>query len=313
MESTSLIHLMNIDDLDLNLLRLFASIYQTRSVSRAAERLKISQPAASNGLARLRFLLGDALFARAHGGVRPTPVAEQLAGPVIEALGILSSAIGESEQFDPLTSSRIFRLHMSDIGEARFLPMLMSALHQKAPGVRLECRALPHEGIAHLLDTAQLDFAIGFLPAVRGTGRTALLNDRYCVVLRREHPFVLHEKKGALPLASLKRLEFAAVRTHAQTVRILERLELAERVRLTATHFLALPAIVQTTDLAVIIPARIAEQFFDSERHVVLDARLPDREFTVSLHFSERRETDPAQRWMRGLIEKLFRAGGVGP
>lgn len=297
---------MNIDDLDLNLLRLFAAIYQTGSVSRAAERLKISQPAASNGLARLRFLIGDALFARAHGGVRPTPVAEQLAGHVIAALGILSSALGESEHFDPRLSQRTFRMHMSDIGEARFLPVLMSALSHKAPGIKLECKALPHEHISHLLDTAQLDFAFGFLPSVSQGARSALINDRYCVVLKSNHPFVLHQKKGGLPLASLKRLEFVAVRSHSETLRILEQLDLADRIRVTASHFLALPAIVQNTSLAVIMPAQIAEQFFDQKKHVTLDARLPDREFTVSLHWSERRESDAAHRWMRNLIETLF-------
>jgi DNA-binding transcriptional LysR family regulator len=300
---------MNIDDLDLNLLRLFAAIYQTGSVSRAAERLKISQPAASNGLARLRFLIGDALFARAHGGVRPTPVAEQLGSHVIAALGILSSALGESEHFDPRRSQRTFRMHMSDIGEARFLPALMSALSQGAPDIKLECKALPHEQIGHLLDTAQLDFAFGFLPSFAGGERVTLLKDRYCVVLRNDHPFVLHQKKGGgLALAALKRLQFVAVRSHSETLRILEQLDLSDRIRVTASHFLALPAIVQNTSLAVIMPAQIAEQFFDPKKHIALDARLPDREFTVSLHWSERRESDAAHRWMRNLVETVFSA-----
>jgi DNA-binding transcriptional LysR family regulator len=297
---------MNIDDLDLNLLRLFAAIYETRSVSRAALRLKISQPAASNGLTRLRSFLGDALFARAQGGVRPTPMAEELAGPVLRAIAMIAGALGDSETFDPRRSSRIFRMHMSDIGEARFLPPLMRALDQTAPCVKLECKALPHGQIGAMLDSAELDFAFGFLPSVTGTERIDLIHDRYCVVLRADHPLVRDPKSRSLGLAVLRRLEFVAVRSHSETRNILERLGVSDRIRLDASHFLALPAIVQNTDLAVIMPARIAEQFFGARRHAVLDAKLPNRDFTVSVHFSRRRRNDVAHRWMRELIENAF-------
>ena len=110
---------MNIKDLDLNLLRLFDAVWRMRSVSRAAETLDLSQPAASQGLARLRALLGDALFVRSGGGVAPTPRAERLAQAVQSALATLEEALNESEVFDPLQARKTFRMHLSDIGEAR--------------------------------------------------------------------------------------------------------------------------------------------------------------------------------------------------
>src|SRR5690606_40784066 len=112
---------MNIDDLDLNLLRLFDAIYTRKKVSLAADWLGISQPAASQGLARLRKLLGDRLFVRAPGGVKPTPRAERLAVSIRHALDVLEQGLADADLFDPAHSQRVFRIHMmSDMGEDRF-------------------------------------------------------------------------------------------------------------------------------------------------------------------------------------------------
>ncbi|MCC2675271.1 MAG: transcriptional regulator, LysR family-like protein, partial [Ramlibacter sp.] len=134
---------MHINLIDLNLLRLFDAVYRTGNVSRAAELLDLTQPAASQGLARLRALINDPLFMRAAGGVRPTPKAQRLAGPVRDALATLEQALGETAGFVPMQSSRTFHIHMSDIGEGRFLPQLMLALRERAPEVRIETRPLP--------------------------------------------------------------------------------------------------------------------------------------------------------------------------
>ena len=124
---------MNIKDLDLNLLRLFDAVWRTRSVSLAAQQLGMSQPAASQGLARLRTMLGDALFERSGSGVRPTPRADRLAQGVQIALGTIEEALNASQVFDPLRSKRVLRVHLSDIGEARFLPELVLTLQRAIP------------------------------------------------------------------------------------------------------------------------------------------------------------------------------------
>jgi DNA-binding transcriptional LysR family regulator len=298
--------LKDLKRLDLNLLRVFAAVHETRSVSRAAEALGISQPAASNAIARLRPLIGDALFARAHGGVRPTPAADRLALAVKEALSRIGEALEESAAFDPGTSERVFRLHLSDIGEARFLPALMTALDARAPRVRIECHALPHARIAAMLDSGELDFAIGFLPSVTATERMPLLKDRYGVMLRDGHPFVGRPSARRAALADLRTLDFVAVRSHSETLRILEELGLQDRVRLSASHFLALPAIVRSTDLGVVMPADIARGFASEGPYAVIEPRLPGRDFTVSLHASRLRRADPGQRWLGALVRELF-------
>ena len=129
---------VHIENIDLNLLRVFDAVYRAGNVSRAAEALGLTQPAASHALTRLRLLLRDPLFVRAPGGVQPTPRADRLAAAVGSALGTLAQALDERDHFVAAESRQIFRLHMSDIGEARFLPAVMAALRQQAPGVQLQ-------------------------------------------------------------------------------------------------------------------------------------------------------------------------------
>jgi DNA-binding transcriptional LysR family regulator len=299
---------MHINDIDLNLLRLFDAVYRTRNVSRAAELLDLTQPAASQGLTRLRALIHDPLFMRASGGVQPTPKANRLADPIRLALVTIEQALSESVGFEPLHSRRSFRIHMSDIGEGRFLPELMTMLRQRAPNVRLETMPLPRAEITDALDSGKIDLAFGFLPMVKDTQRALLLKDRYIVLLRKGHPFTRKRRSGKALLKDLGLLEFVAVRTHADTLRILQLLNLEDRLRLTTEHFLVLPSIVRATDLAVVMPRNIAQGFADEGGYAIVEPPLPLRDFAVALHWSKRFESDPGNRWLREAIVEIFKA-----
>ncbi|HVE54980.1 MAG TPA: LysR family transcriptional regulator [Ramlibacter sp.] len=296
---------MHIKDIDLNLLRLFDAVYRTGNVSRAAELLDLTQPAASQGLSRLRTLIHDPLFTRTARGMQPTPKAQRLADPVREALATIEQALGETAGFDPDGSGRTFRIHLSDIGESRFLPELMVALRQRGPNLRIETRPLPRDEITGALDAGRIDIAIGFLPTARDTRHVKLLEDRYVVLLRASHPFARRRRTGAALTAALRELEFVAVRTHAATLGILQQMQLEDRVRLVTEHFLALPSLVRATDLAAVMPRNIALGF--GEAYAIVEPAFPERAFAVSLHWSRRFEADPGNRWLRGVVEELFR------
>ena len=301
---------MHIKDIDLNLLRLFDAVYRARNVSRAAQLLDLTQPAASQGLMRLRLLLQDPLFVRSGGGVQPSPRADQLADAVRHALGILEQALGASAVFEPLQSRQAFRLHMSDIGEARFLPELMVALRASAPGVRLETLPVPPGDIGAALDSGRIHFAFGFLPGLQGAQQVELLRDRYIVLLRAGHPFVRTFRRsvraGDDGLAVLRELDLVAVRTHSDTLRILHLLRLEDRLRLTTEHFMVLPGIVRATDLGVVMPRHIALGFAQEGGYAIIEPAFPLRDFTVSLHWSRRYQDDPANLWLRKLVVGLF-------
>lgn len=293
---------MHLKNIDLNLLRLFDAVYRHRNVSRAADSLDLTQPAASHGLTRLRTLVHDPLFVRAPGGVRPTPEADRLANPVRHALMTIEEALSASRAFEPLQSGRTFRMHMSDIGEGRFLPDLMVALREQAPGVRIETLPLPRGEITAALDSGRIDFAFGFLPTVKDTRGAELLRDRYIVLLRKGHPFT-RRRGAARPLMErLRELEFVAVRTHADTLRILQLSQLEDRLRLTTEHFMVLPGIVRATDLAVVMPRNIARGFARDGGYAIVEPDFPLRDFTVSLHWSKRFEAEAGNQWLRQLI-----------
>jgi DNA-binding transcriptional LysR family regulator len=296
---------MHIKDIDLNLLRLFDAVYRTRNVSRAAELLDLTQPAASQGLTRLRTLVQDPLFMRGAGGVQPTPKAQRLAEPVRQALAMLEQALAETAGFEPAQASRSFHIHMSDIGESRFLPQLMVTLREQAPGVQIETRPLPREQVTEALDAGRIAFAFGFLPMVKDTQRLQLLKDRYVVLLRAGHPFARKRRTGKALLEALRELEFVGVRSHADTLRIVQQLQLESRLRLVTEHFMVLPAIVAATDLAAVMPRNIARGFEGG--YAIVEPEFPQRDFVVSLHWSKRFESDPGNRWLRGVIEKLFK------
>src|SRR3954466_6091936 len=180
-----LITIVNIQDVDLNLLRVFDAVLRERAVTAAAARLGLTQPAVSNALARLRAVFNDALFLRTPGGMDATPFGRQLGEPVRQALALLESALVHGPGFDPATSTRAFRFYMSDLGQIEFLPPLIERVQASAPGVRLEAAGLDIEDIGAALAAGALDLAVGFLPGLGGpVRRTALLRDPYFFLLR---------------------------------------------------------------------------------------------------------------------------------
>ena len=295
------IQAVNVGDLDLNLLHVFAAVHASRSVSRAAERLGLSQPAVSNALTRLRLALRDPLFRRGPGGVRPTPKADQLARQVEAALQLIDVALHEAEHFDAARSQRQFVVHMSDIGADEFLPQLMAAIGRQAPGVRVEAVQLAPEAIGPALDEGRLDIAFGYLPGLAGTESAPLLQERYVVLLRRGHPLA----RSLRDRDALHGLDFILVASHMEPARALHLLGLESRIRLTLPHFTVAPTILEASDLAVVMPSRPARRFAQRHALQVVEADLGLPPFTVSIHWLWRTNSDPGHRWLRALVQAM--------
>lgn len=188
---------MNFRTLDLNLLRVFDTVMAEGSITRAADRLAMTQPAVSNALKRLRDSIGEDLLTRASRGVAPTAFGEALWPQVRAALGQLRTAL-EPGDFDPAVDARTFRLTMPDALAAHLLPSLMSRLELLGARCQIEVRPLidrdPRESLAH----GDIDFALGHFPEVLAAlvaqGRLAplrhrrLAEGRYVCAMRRGHP-----------------------------------------------------------------------------------------------------------------------------
>lgn len=291
---------MRITDIDLNLLRIFDAVHSARNVTRAAERLGLSQPAVSHGLTRLRLLLRDPLFVRGATGMQPTKKGVEYAQSFGAALSVIEQALQLSQEFAPERSTRTFRLHMSDIGEARFLPELAAAVRGLAPDVRLDTVHLERSAIAEALDDGKIDFAIGFLPDVATTQHAELLVDEYAILVRRDHELL----RSVSTAERLRQLDYLVVRSHSETTRILERLDLTHRLRLTTSNFLAIPAIIRNSDFAAVMPYQVALGFARDGAFEVLLPQCDLPKLEVSLHWSRRFQHDAGNRWLCKLIRE---------
>ena len=300
---------MNVRDLDLNLLRVFDAVLRERGVTPAATRLGLTQPAVSNALARLRALFGDALFVRTPAGMDATPFARGVAEPVRQALALLESALAHGPGFEPASSTRAFRFYMSDLGQVEFLPPLVERVQRAAPGVRLEAVAADLEHIGDALGTGALDLAVGFLPSLGPpVARRALFRDPYVCLMRAGHP------AGAKKLTMKRFAEAAHVLVtyrgggHRVIEEALERSGVARRIALRVPHFTVVPMVLARTDLILTLPARVARVYERQGGFKSLPPPVAMPPAEVAVHWHERFEADPGNRWLRDQVIELFSA-----
>lgn len=297
---------MNVQGLDLNLLRVFDTVLHDRSVTMAARHLGLTQPAVSNALARLRAQFEDALFVRTAAGMDATPFARELSEPVRQALALLESALAHGPGFDPATSTRAFRFYMSDLGQIEFLPPLVERAQRVAPGVRLEAMALEVEDISDALAAGALDLAVGFLPGLGPpVRRQPLFRDPYVCLMRADHPDIdktLTKKKFLAASHALVSYRGG----HRVIEEALERAGLARKITLRVPHFTVVPMVLERSDLILILPRKVARVYERQGRFKFLPPPVPIPPADVAAHWHERFERDPGNRWLRETIAELF-------
>ena len=298
---------MDIRNVDLNLLVALDALLAERSVSRAAVRLRLSQPAASALLARLRELFGDPLLLRSARGMLPTPRALELLGPVKRVLDEIDALVQPRSAFDPGSALHTFTLSASDYVEYALLPTLVDYLERKARGVRLAVRPLDLQTVAKQMESGEVDLCItGLQNAPAGLHTQPLYTERMVSVVRRNHPGI-----GArLTLEKFCSLEhiLVSVRGSSFSARIdeaLAKLGRKRRARLAVPHFLLVPEIVARSDMISALPERLARGYATKLR--ILEPPLEIPGFTVGQIWHERNQREPAQQWLRQLLLELAR------
>ncbi len=296
---------MDIRNVDLNLLVALDALLAEGSVSRAAARLHLSQPAASALLARLRGLFGDPLLLRSARGMLPTPRALELLGPVRQVLDEIDALVQPRAAFDPALALRTFTLSASDYVEYALLPALVDYLERKAPGVRLAVRPLDLQAVAKQMESGEVDLCItGLQNAPPGLHARPLYEERLVSVVRRRHPGI-----GArLTLDKFCSLEhiLVTVRGGSFSARIdqaLTALGRKRRARLAVPHFLLAPEIVARSDMISTLPERLARGYARKLR--ILEPPLKLQGFTVGEIWHERSAREPAQQWLRDVLLEL--------
>lgn len=312
--------------LDLNLVVAFDALARERSVTRAAERLGVTQSAVSHALRRLRELLGDPLLVRSGNAMLPTPRAEELVAPLRSGLLQLSRALSGPATFDAASARRGFTLASLDLFDLLALPALLAEVRCAAPGVDLSVVSALDRRLPERLETGEVDLAVAVQMHVGGQDaaaapapglvRKTLFRDHLMCFVRAGHP-MLKQGRGTgrgLTLERYSGLSHALISLAGEGPGVVD-LALAERglrrrIALRIPHFYGALAIVAQSDLVLTAPAALAS--LAREREVVaLPAPLPLPEHSVGLIWHERFGNEPGQRWLRERTAEAAQAAAT--
>lgn len=300
------IHHINLAGIDLNLLVVFDALMTEQNVTRAGEKLGLSQPATSNALRRLRNLTNDELFIRTAAGLRPTLKAILLTQQLRPALQHIQSALLDEPTFDPATSDRVFAIGMSDYVEFMLLPTFMQTLQARAPHVSVQIRSGDREKLLSLLDSGEIDLACGVFPEKIAWHKQQLLfQESYVCVCRRHHPTI----GSSLSLEEYLAVSHLLVSIQEDRVgrvdTLLAEQNLKRHIALSIPHFLTAPFILVQTDLVATLAQRIALVFAQNQPLKLLPMPLLITCFSVFMRWHHSTDDSPACRWLRSVIAEV--------
>jgi len=297
-------HATNLGALDLNLLVALEALVEEESVTGAARRVGLSQPAMSHALNRLRALLRDPLLVRAAGRMQVTRRGETLRHPVRDALDRVRDLL-RTESFDPGASERTFRLAVADNACDLLLPPLLRRLRRLGSGVHVEVRTLGRH-----LDPFELARSMdGVVACVTrpfaGLYRQRLFTDRDACVVRRGHPQA-RRLGGREPFLQAGHVAVVVYGAREDPVDTWLREEGVRRnVSLTVPHYLQALHVVARTDLVAVIPERLARAYASGLKLRTLPLPFDPGTFDEYLLHPARTHSDPGCAWFRGLLKDV--------
>ncbi|WP_080269489.1 LysR family transcriptional regulator [Pseudomonas syringae] len=295
--------------LDLNLLKALDALLDERSVTRAADRLSLTQPAVSGMLNRLRESFDDALFVRAQRGIVPTLRAEQLATPVKQLLADIESML-RPQAFNPLTACMTVKVASTDYALRAVVVPFLNALRKQAPNVRVSIQPVDGQELVAQLDRGDIDLVL-ITPENMTPGLHAvpLFDEDYVCAMRTDHPDAV---QGRLSLDRFCALDHVLVSPagggfHGVTDDALERLGRTRRVTVSVTSFLVVPEMLLASDLMAVVPRRLAA---GNAGLALLEPPVEIPGFRKTLAWHERTHRDEGHRWVRSLMVSTVQALG---
>jgi DNA-binding transcriptional LysR family regulator len=293
---------MNISDIDLNLLVFLNALLDECNVTRAAERVGITQPAMSNALKRLRLLLKDPLLVRTQRGMEPTERALALKRPVQAALVQLQTALDPPSMFDPKRTRRQFTLMITDYAASVLLPALSARLARGAPNVVLNVVGSGADSFAAIERGAE-DFVIDRFDSLPESFRSRLLwRDAYVCVLRRGHPALAE----GLTLTSYLALDHILItRTGVglgQTDAALAARNLQRRIAVFTRHYHLPPRLIAGSDLCAMLPEHLVRTYLHHLPIEWVEPPLPLPPIEIRMVWGPVIHYDRAHRWLRSVI-----------
>jgi len=300
---------MKMPNLDLQLLRSFDALLNERHVTRAADRLDVSQSSMSVCLAKLRELTGDELLTRGGTGLIPTELALLLWPRVQEAIEALELVL-QPVSFNPAKAVHTFRLIVIDYIGLLMMPTVMRRLRNEAPHVQLQILQTNPHHFGEMLAAGELDLALTYFPNAPDylKGRR-LFSDRFLGIVAREHP-VHHTSLDVKSFCELPHVTIEPVAAQIYNVQIDAALEphgLRRKVRMIQPSFLTLPYVLETTDLVASIPARLARRMTRMAEVEPFDLPLDLPMFDIKMLWHSRTDHSPAHSWLREFMVECAR------
>lgn len=308
--------------LDLNLLRVFDEVMKERSLTRAAGKLAMTQPAVSNAISRLRDSLGDELVTRSGYGVEPTNRANALWPAVREALTTLDKAIYPGV-FQPENSTETFRLAMADATASVLVSGLVQILADEAPGVSLRILPLTTRDPRNLLDQDQANVAIGYFPVASSAiklhamqddaadtyGSQPIYEGPYVCIMRKDHPLAKHKRMSLDEFCNARHLLVSfSGRPFGFSDQALAELGRKRRVVMTVNQFFTAGQVVVNSDLLSVMPQHFLGATGFGDQLAVRPLPFKMNAATIDVVWSRRRDTDPAHRWLLEIISRAMQS-----
>lgn len=298
---------INLAAIDLNLLVAFESLMEERSVTGAAQRLNLGQPAMSAALSRLRTLFEDELFIRMGRQMQPTHKALVIAPGILTALNQIRQTVESSQTFDPSISTHSFAIGSSDYTSFVLVPNLLALSQQVAPHLNFRMIGFEKDSVGDLLEQGTIDLALGVFPnPPRQTQCMPLFEERFVGIARRGHPAIAN---GSIALEMFVTFPHALVTLRRDETgeidKVLARYNLQRRIALTIPYVLVLPFIISSSDLLSAVPYRMALQFARLSSLDIFELPIKAEPWTVSMMWSKLAEKDNANSWLREMLETV--------
>ena len=298
---------MHLSQVDLNLFVVLEAIYREGNLTRAGRQLKLTQPAMSHALKRLREMLKDPLFIREGPNMVPTPFSRNMINEVRQALQILEVSLYENRNFDPAHTRRNFQIGFWELMESTILPPLAKVLTRAAPEISITTLRVKRREIEQELASGTLDLVLD-VPITVGDSlrQKPLFSDRVVVMARKGHPAIGRELdldtylRQDHILVSSRRLGPSLVDTE------LNRKGRKRSIVLRCQHYFAACRVVSETDMLLTIPERYAQMLNTGFNHRLYPFPLKSlQQLEIHMYWHESTENDPPNRWLREQIKKV--------
>jgi DNA-binding transcriptional LysR family regulator len=294
---------------DLNLLPIAIALYDELSVSRAARRLGMSQPAVSKALRRLRETFADPLFVRGPNGIVPTPRTHAIVRAARPQLAKLQEDLLRGERFDPAVSTRPITLAISDIAEMAFFPCIIERFRAHAPKCPVSAVSVTDAQLAPGLENGEIDVAAGYHPALalRNFRQRLLSRHGFACLMRAGHPLW----KSRLSVAAFLEAEHIVVRRESRSQDVLEHFieqrKIRRKIAVYVSHVLSVPFIVMESHLVATLPYAVVTRFASLTSQVA--AALPpfDLPYDLKFYWHRRFDNEPRSLWIREQLAAVFK------